>query len=142
MRIFTGPKPPGGKVMLSNLSIGKRMGLAFATLVCLALALAASGYWGLANVTATAEMILTVDVAAAETSGEVQAATLNLRRYEKDYFLHIADAPVRAQYLAKWKAEYQDVIEHLDKLHALLRTDAERSKVAAMRGALAGYDEG
>src|SRR5881394_4037145 len=105
--------------MLSNLSIGKRMGLAFATLVCLALALAASGYWGLSNVTATAE-----------TSGEVQAATLNLRRYEKDYFLNIAEAPVRAEYLAKWKAEYQDVIEQLDKLHALLRTDAERSKVA------------
>ena len=82
--------------MLSNLSIGKRMGIAFATLVCLALALAASGYWGLANVTATAEMILTVDVAAAETSGEVQAATLNLRRYEKDYFLNIAEAPVEA----------------------------------------------
>jgi len=128
--------------MLSNMSIGKRMGLAFATLVGLALALAASGYWGLSNVTATAETILTVDVAAAETSGQVQAETLNLRRFEKDYFLNVADAAKRADYLAKWKTDYQDVIEHLDTLHRLVRTDQERSKVSAMRGALAGYDEG
>ena len=36
--------------MLSSINIGKRMGLAFATLVLLALALAAAGYWGLSSV--------------------------------------------------------------------------------------------
>src|SRR6185503_10054088 len=108
-----------------NMSIGKRMGLAFATLVCLTLALAASGYWGLSNVTATAESILTVDVAAAEASGLVQAETLNLRRFEKDYFLNVADAAKRADYLAKWKTDYQDVLEQLDKLQRLVRTEQE-----------------
>jgi len=128
--------------MLSSMNIGKRMGLAFAVLVGLALALAASGYWGLQNVTATAEGILTVDVVAADTSGQVQAATLNLRRYEKDYFLTMADAGKRSEYLTKWKAEQQTLLSLLDKLATLINTDEQRAKLAAMRAALSGYDEG
>jgi methyl-accepting chemotaxis protein len=128
--------------MLSNMNIGKRMGLAFGTLVLLALAVAASGYWGLSNVTATAETILTVDVAAAEASGQVQAETLNLRRYEKDYFINVADTAKRAEYLTKWKKEFQDVQDELEKLQGLVRTDSERAKVSAMRSALTGYDQG
>ena len=85
--------------MLSRLNIGTRMGLAFATLVCLALALAASGYWGLSTVTASADHILTFDVVAADTSGQVQATTLELRRFEKDYFLNIDDVAKRNDYL-------------------------------------------
>lgn len=128
--------------MLSSMNIGKRMGLAFGVLVCLSLALAGAGYWGLSAVAATAEQILDVDVVAADTSGQVQAGTLNLRRFEKDYFLNIADLGKRAEYLAKWKAEYQTVQGLMDKLGSLLRTDEERQKLLAMRSALAGYDEG
>jgi methyl-accepting chemotaxis protein len=128
--------------MLSSFNIGKRMGLAFATLVGLALALAASGYWGLSNVATTAEHILDVDVVAADTSGQVQASTLSLRRYEKDYFLNIADVKQRDHYLEKWKAERQQLISLLDKLSTTLEEERDRSKVTAMRTALAGYDEG
>jgi methyl-accepting chemotaxis protein len=128
--------------MLSSFNIGKRMGLAFATLVCLALALAASGYWGLSNVATTAEHILDVDVVAADTSGQVQASTLSLRRYEKDYFLTIADHKQRDHYLEKWKAERQALLALLDKLSTTLEEERERSKVTSMRAALAGYDEG
>ena len=53
--------------MLTKLNIGTRMALAFACLVLLSLGLAGSGYWGLANVTSTAETILKIDVVAAET---------------------------------------------------------------------------
>jgi len=128
--------------MLTRINIGTRMALAFACLVLLSLGLAGSGYWGLSNVTNTAETILSIDVVAAETSGEVQATTLNLRRFEKDFFLNVNDNVKRAEYLAKWKAKYQETLDLLEKLHALVRTDAEREKVGAMRGALAGYDEG
>jgi methyl-accepting chemotaxis protein len=118
------------------------MGLAFATLVCLALALAASGYWGLSNVATTAEHILDVDVVAADTSGQVQASTLSLRRYEKDYFLTIADHKQREHYLEKWKGERQQLLALLDKLSMTLEEERDRSKVTAMRTALSGYDEG
>jgi methyl-accepting chemotaxis protein len=128
--------------MLSRMNIGTRMGVAFATLVCLALALAASGYWGLATVTQSADHILSVDVVAADTSGQVQAATLDLRRFEKDYFLNIADVAKRNEYLNKWKLRYQDVTGLLDKLGSLVDADDERAKIGTMRVALSGYDEG
>jgi methyl-accepting chemotaxis protein len=118
------------------------MGVAFATLVCLALALAASGYWGLATVTQSADHILSVDVVAADTSGQVQAATLELRRFEKDYFLNIDDVAKRNEYLNKWKLKHQDLTRLLDKLAALVDAEDERAKIGTMRVALSGYDEG
>ncbi|HEY6079871.1 MAG TPA: methyl-accepting chemotaxis protein, partial [Polyangiaceae bacterium] len=123
------------------MNIGKRMGLAFATLVCLALALAGSGYWGLSNVTATAENILNVHVVEADLSGQVQVATLNLRRYEKDYFL-ADDGPKRGEYMTKWKSANQTLLSLLDKLGRLVHSDRERAQVAAMRTAMSGYEDG
>jgi methyl-accepting chemotaxis protein len=128
--------------MLSRMNIGTRMGVAFATLVCLALALAASGYWGLATVTQSADRILSVDVVAADTSGQVQAGTLDLRRFEKDYFLNIDDVAKRNDYLNKWKLKYQELLGLLDKLAGLIDADDQRAKIATMRVALSGYDEG
>ncbi|HXK16178.1 MAG TPA: methyl-accepting chemotaxis protein, partial [Polyangiaceae bacterium] len=116
--------------------------MAFSILVALALSIAAAGYWGLSNVAATAENILDVDVVASDTSGQVQAMTLELRRYEKDYLLNMADPVVRAEYLTKWKASYQSLQDLLTKLNGLLRTDGEREKVSTMRSALIGYDDG
>jgi methyl-accepting chemotaxis protein len=128
--------------MLSSINIGKRMGLAFATLVLLALALAATGYWGLANVAGTAQRILNVDVVAADTSGQVQATTLELRRYEKDYFLNVATPKVREEYLEKWQHQRQTLESLLDRLGTLVEREHERGRIATMRTALVGYDEG
>jgi methyl-accepting chemotaxis protein len=118
------------------------MGLAFAMLVALSLTLGGSGYWGLSAVASTADWIMNVHVQAADTSGQVQATTLELRRYEKDYFLNIASVSTRAEYLEKWKTEYQNLQGLLDKLGGLVETEESRGKIRAMRAALVGYDEG
>ncbi|HWP09592.1 MAG TPA: methyl-accepting chemotaxis protein [Polyangiaceae bacterium] len=128
--------------MLSSINIGKRMGLAFATLVAIALALAGAGYWGLSNVAATAEHILTVDVASADTAGQVHAAALELRRYEKDYFLNIANPKLRDEYLQKWHGQKEQLLQRLDKLNGLLDHDSERTRAAGMRTAIAAYEDG
>jgi methyl-accepting chemotaxis protein len=128
--------------MLSSINIGKRMGLAFATLVALALALAGSGYWGLSNVAATAEHILDVDVAGADMAGQVHSNALELRRYEKDYFLNLANQKERDEYLQKWQASKEQMVQRLDKLNGLLDHDTERNRLAGMRTALAAYGEG
>jgi len=128
--------------MLSSINIGKRMGLAFATLVALALALAGSGYWGLSNVSSTAEHILNVDVAAADTAGQVHASALQLRRFEKDYFLNVANPKLRDEYTQKWHGQREQMAQLLDKLNGLVAHDNERARIVAMRTALAAYDEG
>jgi methyl-accepting chemotaxis protein len=128
--------------MLSSINIGKRMGLAFATLVLLALALAGSGYWGLSSIAATAHRILSVDVVAADLSGQVQATTLELRRFEKDFFLNMENRKVREEYLGKWKVQRQQLDQLLDQLKVLLDEDREFARIATMRAALSGYEDG
>ena len=128
--------------MLSRMNIGMRMGLAFATLVTLALALAGSGYWGLSAVTATAERIISVDVVSADLSGQVQTSALELRRFEKDYFLNVADQGRRSEYLTKWKAQQQVMLGLMDKLTTLIDEEGEAARLSAMRTALASYDDG
>jgi methyl-accepting chemotaxis protein len=118
------------------------MGLAFATLVALALVLAGSGYWGLQNIAGTADHILSVDVAAADMSGQVQASTLNLRRYEKDYLLNIQSDSKRSEYLEKWKAESRALLERLDRLSQLVSDEEARRKIGTMRTSLGSYEEG
>jgi methyl-accepting chemotaxis protein len=124
------------------MNIGKRMGFAFALLVALALVLAGSGYWGLQNVASTADTVLTVDVAAADASGQVQAATLGLRRFEKDYLLNMGSPAKQADYLEKWKAQQKSLVALLDRLSSLLDEQEAKRKINSMRSALAGYDEG
>lgn len=128
--------------MLSKMNIGTRMGAAFAALVALALALAGSGYWGLSAVTSTADRIITVDVVSADLSGQVQTASLELRRYEKDYLLNVADVAKRNEYMSKWKAEQQVMLGLLDKLTSLVDEEGETARLTAMRSSLAAYEEG
>src|SRR5262245_24730376 len=127
--------------MLTSINIGKRMGLAFTTLVCFALALAVMGYWGLHIVSDIAHDILRTDVVAADLSGQVQASTLNLRRYEKDYFLNMVDQKVRDDYFIHWKNERQTLFGLLDKLSGVI-DESGRGKVNTMRTSLDRYDEG
>jgi len=127
---------------MSSMNIGKRMGLAFAMLVALSLILGGSGYWGLSSVASTADWIMNVHVQAADTSGQVQATTLELRRYEKDYFLNIASPATRAEYLDKWQDESRNLQSLLDKLAGLVESEEARTKIRTMRAAMVGYDEG
>jgi methyl-accepting chemotaxis protein len=128
--------------MLSNMSLGKRMALAFATLVALVVITAGVGYWGMQSISGLAERILAVDVVGADTSGQAQAATLELRRYEKDYFLNMGDSAKQEEYLAKWKETHQKLLANLNTLDALPLGDEADQKIAGMRASLGAYDTG
>ncbi len=128
--------------MLSSMSLGKRMGLAFATLVALVVVTAGLGYWGMQSVGTLADDILAVDVAAADQSGQVQAAALSLRRYEKDYFLNIGLSEKQDEYLSKWKETSEALLAGLMHLEQIELHDEDRAKIQKMRDALGGYEAG
>ena len=77
--------------MLGSMSLGKRMGLAFATLIALVALTAGVGYWGMDAIARTADRVLAVDVVAGDLSASVVQETLGLRRFEKDFFLNVGD---------------------------------------------------
>jgi methyl-accepting chemotaxis protein len=128
--------------MLSSMSLSKRMALAFATLVVLVVVTAGIGYWGMESVAGLADRILAVDVAGADASGQVQAASLSLRRYEKDYFLNSGDAAKQEEYLGKWKEEHEGLMRQLVILEGLPLGEEAAAKIERMRLALSRYDAG
>jgi methyl-accepting chemotaxis protein len=128
--------------MLSSMSLGKRLGLSFAVLVAMVVTTAGIGYWGMSSIADLTEQILAVDVEAADTSGQVQADALDLRRFEKDYFLNMGDAAKQDEYLVKWKASRESLVGHLAELDALPLGLEAHTKLTNMRQALSGYDAG
>lgn len=127
--------------MLSNWKIGKRLTFAFTLTLVLIGVVAFAGFWGLSRMVDTADAILNRDAKLMEHASDLEAKTLNLRRYEKDVFLNVADAEKVSEYAAKWKAAHAAASENLDKLKQL--SDAEdATTIDAMRVDLASYAGG
>ena len=87
--------------MLKNLPIGKRLALAFGTLLALMLGVAGAGYWGLHDTARLARQVLDLDSPLVEHSQRAKGNTLGMRRFEKDVFLNIATPAKVADYLVK-----------------------------------------
>jgi methyl-accepting chemotaxis protein len=79
---------------------------------------------------------------AADVSGQVQASTLNLRRYEKDFLLNLHSESKRSEYLEKWKADSRGLVERLDQLGRLVEDEEGKRKINSMRSNLVSYEEG
>ena len=77
--------------MLSNWKIGKRLTLAFTLTLVLVGIVAAAGFWGLSRMVGTVDAILNRDAKLMEHASDLESKTLNMRRYEKDVFLNVAD---------------------------------------------------
>jgi methyl-accepting chemotaxis protein len=128
--------------MLKNLSIGKRLGVAFASLGLLMLTVASAGYWGTRQVAALATGVIKVDSPLVENAQRARANTLGLRRFEKDVFLSIGSAEKVEEYAAKWKDQLKRIEERLAALEALEHEDEGKQAVRQMRKDLEVYDAG
>jgi methyl-accepting chemotaxis protein len=128
--------------MLSSMSLGKRIGLAFAILTVLVAITGAVGYWGLQTIARTADRILVVDVAAADASGQAQATTANLRRYEKDFFLNLGNREKEEEYLEKWDEQRELLVGYLQALDRMPLGEEAGTQIASMQEALDSYEAG
>ncbi|HET7294660.1 MAG TPA: methyl-accepting chemotaxis protein [Vicinamibacteria bacterium] len=128
--------------MLKNLSIGKRLGLAFATLGALMLLVAAAGYWGTREAADLALQYVKIESPLVEHAQRARANTLGLRRFEKDVFLNVTSAEKVAEYVEKWKEQRSKLAERLDTLESLESDPAGREAIAAMKKDAATYEAG
>jgi len=128
--------------MLSSMSLGKRLGLAFAILVVLVVSTAGVGYWGMSSVATVATHVVRVDVVKADASAMMEVATLELRRFEKDYFINIGDPSKQSEYLDKWVQARETLRGEIATIRALPMSGDETSKVDAMERALSEYEAG
>jgi methyl-accepting chemotaxis protein len=128
--------------MLQNLSIGKRLGLAFGLLLTLVAVVAGFGYQASRTASQLAMQVLRVESPLVEHSQRARANTLGLRRFEKDIYLNIATPEKVAEYLAKWKDQRDRLLERLAVLDSLETADSGKAAIRSMRADLATYEQG
>lgn len=127
--------------MLQNLKIGRRLGIAFGTLLLLMLGLAASGYWGAKTAAASSRGMATEEVPELALALRVQTGVLTLRRYEKDMFLNVASPSTVEDYVIKWNAAHGEVKARLDSLAASASDPEEIQQAAKMQADLVKYSD-
>src|SRR5688572_25988525 len=127
--------------MLSNWKIGKRLTLAFTIALILVGIVAAAGFWGLSQMADTVDAILNRDAKLMQHASDLESKTLNLRRFEKDVFLSVADAEKVAEYSAKWKTAHAAAVADLDRLQQLSGAE-DVTVIRSMRDDLTTYATG
>ncbi|HAB04045.1 MAG TPA: methyl-accepting chemotaxis protein, partial [Alcanivorax sp.] len=88
--------------MLSQFKIGARLGGAFAVILLLLLAASGTGLFSVTRIADTTREALETDGALASNAGVVRRLALELRRYEKDVFINLADFQALNGYFGKW----------------------------------------
>jgi methyl-accepting chemotaxis protein len=128
--------------MLASMKVRSRLALGFGVVILLLAASAASGYWGVALVSDKTLDALAHDARMAQAAARTEAGVLQLRRFEKDFFINLASPAESAAYLTKWR-DHNDALQvEIRELEAVVSTSEQRSTVSAIKEALARYDAG
>jgi methyl-accepting chemotaxis protein len=128
--------------MLDRIRLRTRLGFGFGVIILLLAGVSLAGTWGIARVSGATLDALRSDAALAQVAARVRSLVLELRRYEKDTFINLDAAPVRAGYVAKWRSAHDALVKELDALKGLVRGDEDRAALAAMTVDLGRYDAG
>ncbi|MGB0537105.1 MAG: HAMP domain-containing protein, partial [Alloalcanivorax venustensis] len=105
--------------MLSQFKIGARLGGAFAVILLLLLAASGTGLFSVTRIADTTREALETDGALASNAGVVRRLALELRRYEKDVFINLADFQALNGYFGKWSDTVTRLKSVLDEGEAL-----------------------
>jgi methyl-accepting chemotaxis protein len=128
--------------MLEAMKVRTRLGLGFGFLILLLGGAAAGGWWGVSLVSGKTQEALDHDARMAEEAAAAKAAVLELRRFEKDFFINLASPGDAAGYLAKWRAQEEALQGRLRTLDAVVGAEQDRAALATMRAELARYEAG
>jgi methyl-accepting chemotaxis protein len=125
--------------MLQQISIGKRLFAAFGIALAFVLVVAAAGQWALTTSVDAAVQVLTVDFGVNGAANDALIDTLDLRRFEKDYFINLGDKEKETEYLAKWNDARQKLEQRLQKIEKLGTDDRSHEAIQQVRADMTEY---
>jgi methyl-accepting chemotaxis protein len=128
--------------MLEAMKVRTRLGLGFGSLILLLGGAAAGGWWGVTLVSGKTQDALEHDARMAQEAAATKATVLELRRFEKDFFINVGSQADAAGYLAKWRGQHEALLGRLRTLEAVVTSDQDRAALSTMRAELARYDAG
>jgi PAS domain S-box-containing protein len=121
---------------LSGLTIVARLAGGFGLMMALLIATTGVGAFGIQALFTNAHRAITNDVQLAQTASGIGQLILNERRFEKDIFINIGDAALRASYKKKWDAAKAALDE---QIAAASRLDLAQSDEQALGEVGAGF---
>ncbi|HEY2324356.1 MAG TPA: methyl-accepting chemotaxis protein [Thermoanaerobaculia bacterium] len=128
--------------MLQQITIGKRLFAGFGILLGFVAIVAFTGQWGLGTSVDTAMRAMNVDVAISAAANDAKIATLDMRRFEKDYFLNIGDHDKETEYLGKWEKARREAEDNLSAIERLTSDTKEQDVIRSTRADIASYATG
>jgi methyl-accepting chemotaxis protein len=128
--------------MLQQITIGKRLFAGFGILLAFVAIVAIAGQWGLNTSVNTAMHAMNVDVAISAYANDAKIATLDMRRFEKDYFLNIGNHDKETEYLGKWEKARRETDDNLASLERLVTDVKEQDLIRSTRADVNSYAAG
>jgi methyl-accepting chemotaxis protein len=119
--------------MLQQLKIGTRLSFAFLLVLTFVVAVAGAGFWGIARSVDTTVQILSGDAALMEHAIAARAASLGMRRFEKDTFLNVRDPKKVAEYEEKWLGVRKQLEQQLDGIDKVVVVPEDRELAKLIR---------
>jgi PAS domain S-box-containing protein len=127
---------------LSSLTIVGRLAGGFGLLMALLIANTGIGAFGIQALFTNAHRAITNDVQLAQTASVIGQLILNERRFEKDVFINIGDARVRASYKKKWDAAKSSLDEHIAAAGKLDLAENDKKALGQVGDGFRSYADG
>ncbi|SFZ77832.1 methyl-accepting chemotaxis protein [Chitinimonas taiwanensis] len=126
---------------MKNLSFALRIGIGFALLLALMLAVAITGSWGVESQYTRVKTLVEGDIALNTAASDTRYHVGNLRRYEKDSFINLDSAEKVKEYQAKWQESLQKAKASLKQAEGLAGADT-REQIVNLSSQMDKYAEG
>ncbi|MBF0343790.1 MAG: MCP four helix bundle domain-containing protein [Nitrospirae bacterium] len=124
------------------MKISLKLCLSFGFVLLLLLIMGAAGYWGIELIHNTVDKMLAIDAKLVEHSARLRADILNLRRYEKDAFINIADQEKVESYYKKWNESKGKAAERIAELEKAVVSQKDKDVIASIKTEFNTYDNG
>ena len=107
--------------MLRNFNIGRRLGGIFLVCALLLTIVGGFGVYSSYSVNKSFGLYVYHVVEAAQQAGNIRAEMINLRRFEKDMVIHVADPAKVKEYQQQWNSTYEYIDGAFGELKPRLR---------------------
>ncbi|UTH76338.1 methyl-accepting chemotaxis protein [Chromobacterium sp. IIBBL 290-4] len=127
---------------MRNLSIAARITLGFALLLAALIMTGLLTQLGLGKISKRVEDVSSHDLAFYTDIVELQRDMGNLRRFEKDYFINIANDAKRGEYIGKWKTAQASAQKAIQQAGSHPLNDESTQRLNQLATLLGGYADG
>jgi methyl-accepting chemotaxis protein len=118
---------------MTNRALGIRLLLSMGIMSLLIVVVALAGRLAVRHVLDTTQEVLVRDAHVSEEALQAHTATLQLRRFEKDYFLNIGAPDKQGEYLQKWTRAREGLAGRIDALDGMVSSAGDHDILREMR---------